>query len=704
MYSRHTISLGLLAIWLVVAVFTSPTSAQWVRSDGPQGATILNFVVDEGVLYAASSDYDGGDVYATTDNGAHWRSLAIDLPGHGGVSGFAVHRGVVYAGTNAGLFRRSIAGVWDSIGPLKNGYRIENILVNDTELVITAFTDGIYRSTDDGKHWDKLNLGLSAFKFNALTRINGALFAASQNGGVYRSLDNGTTWKIANVGLNGDDLFTQTIIEHHGMLYLGTIRSTFRSSNMGETWVKLAGLPSEAGPEKLGIAGSFLYANFGSFGIFRSSDDGEHWTLVSSEALKYMNLYGFASHNGYVFVGSQRQGVYRSTVGKGGSDTVWENMSEGITNVTPLGLRIYPNSSGRPALYAGTLNSDFGYGWVSDDKADTWTAFTSMTDRGVHDFAYRDGVLLAGTDGEGIFRSTDHGATWKNVSGQISGAGYVVGLELTPSAILANATGFGTGILRSTDLGLTWHTAEGSATNIGITQMFYDSVSKKAFAGATQGMIVSTNEGVTWEAIPGEHSTKQINTITRFGDYLFAGAFGGLFRSADNGVTWTAVAGDFAKTKVQVLRSVNGKLYAGTNTAMLVSSDLGETWSLVPGMPTDVGVVSMANDETTLYVGTDAFGVWKWEFATASVGEQRAARFSLNARVLSTGDIAVTATGPLRSVEMLDLLGRTLYLSDGEEQPTIVIPAARLGLVTGCYFIRAYGTDESVTKKLLLER
>jgi hypothetical protein len=701
MYRRHKSSFAFLVLILLAAgIAATPVNAQWVRSDGPQGGTINNLVVDDGVLYAASGDYDGGDVYATTNNGVHWKSLGIDLPGHGAVSGFAVHRGVIYAGTNAGLFRRSLTGVWDSISPQKNGYRVENILVSDTELIITVFTDGIYRSTDDGLHWDKLNLGLTAFKFNSLTRINGAIFAASQSGGVYRSLDNGKTWQTANVGLAGDNLFAQTIIEHNGKIYLGTIRSTFRSSDMGDTWTKLPGLPSEAGPQKLGVSGSTLFANFGSFGIFRSTNDGDTWTIVSSENLKYLNLYGFASHNGYVFVGSQRQGVFRSAV----TDTVWENMSVGITSVTPVGLRIFPDASGHPALYAGTLNSDFGLGWVSHDKAETWSSYPTMTDRGVHDFAYRDGVLLAGTDGEGIFRSTDFGTTWKNVTAGISGAGYVTGLELTPHTILANATGFGTGILRSTDLGLTWNAAEKSVTNVGITQMFYDSVSGKAFAGASQGMIVSTNEGVTWEAIPGEHSTKQINTITRAGDYLLAGAFGGLFRSADNGATWTALAGDLAKAKVQVLRHVNGTLYAGTNTAMLASSDVGETWSLVAGMPKDVGFVSMMNDENTFYVGTDALGVWKWQFTTASVASARSPHSRLEARVLSTGDISVSTEKQLHSVELLDLLGRTLYRSENGEQSEITIPAGRMNLAQGCYLVRARSGNETLTTKMIFQR
>jgi photosystem II stability/assembly factor-like uncharacterized protein len=700
MHCRYTALFAFLIIIILAGVASTPANAQWIRCDGPQGGTITNFVVDDGVLYAASGDYDGGDVYATTDNGDHWKSLGNDLPGHGGVSGFAVHRGVIYAGTNAGLFRRSLAGVWDSISPQKNGYRVENILVSDSEIIITVFTDGIYRSTDDGKHWDKLSLGLNAFKFNALTRINGAIFAASQSGGVYRSLDNGKTWQTANLGLTGDDLFAQAIIEHNGKIYLGTIRSTFRSSDNGDTWSKLPVLPSEAGPGKLGISGSTLYANFGSFGIFRSNNDGESWIRVSNETLKYLNLYGFASLNGYVFVGSQRQGVFRSVV----TDTVWVNQSDGITSVTPLGLRIFPDASGRPALYAGTLNSDFGLGWVSHDKAENWSSFPSMTDRGVHDFAYRDGVLLAGTDGEGIFRSTDFGATWKSVSGQIGGAGYITGLEMTPNAILANATGFGTGILRSTDLGLTWNAAEESVTNVGITQMFYDSVSGKAFGGASQGMIVSTNEGVTWEAIPGEHSTKQINTITRAGDYLLAGAFGGLFRSADNGVTWTAIAGDLATAKVQVLRSVNGTLYAGTNTSILASSDFGETWSIVAGMPKDVGVVSMMNDENTFYVGTDALGVWKWKFSTASIAMATALLSGLEARVLSTGDISVTAEGHIHSVELLDVLGRTLYLSENEEPSQITIPTGRMHLAQGCYLVRARAGNASMTAKVLLQR
>src|ERR1035441_6201342 len=65
-----------------------------------------------------------------------------------------------------------------------------------------TFSDGIFRSTDNGTTWLRSNSGLTCDTVLAFASDSTYLFAGTFGGGVFRSSNNGTSWTQVNNGLS----------------------------------------------------------------------------------------------------------------------------------------------------------------------------------------------------------------------------------------------------------------------------------------------------------------------------------------------------------------------------------------------------------------------------------------------------------------------------------------------------------------------
>ena len=101
---------------------------------------------------------------------------------------------------------------------------------------------GMFRSTDGGQEWEKMNNGLSAMYESSLA-INAAgdIFLGADfvngAGGVFRSTDNGQSW----VEINHDVIQTDVralAINSSGHIFAGTYfgGGVFRSTDNGDSW------------------------------------------------------------------------------------------------------------------------------------------------------------------------------------------------------------------------------------------------------------------------------------------------------------------------------------------------------------------------------------------------------------------------------------------------------------------------------------
>ncbi len=249
-------------------------------------------------------------------------------------------------------------------------------------------------------------------------------------------------------------------------------------------------------------------------------------------------------------------------------------------------------------------------------------------------------TLYAGTQGGGVFKSTDGGANWNstNLTNVIISA-----LAINPQAptILYAGTN-SSGVLKSADGGKTW-TSTG-LTVVGVLSLAIDPKTPTTLYAGTNGgaVFTSTDEGVSWSSAAlflygscspcGGVSALAIDPViptTLFagtgiitaydydGSYLYS-ASGRVFNSTDGGTSWAMSAwlNDYESAQTLAIAPHTDlqtavTLFTGTTLGVLKSTDGGVSWNAT-GL-TGVGVLSLVIDPltpTTLYAGTSG-GVFK---------------------------------------------------------------------------------------------
>ena len=176
------------------------------------------------------------------------------------------------------------------------------------------------------------------------------------------------------------------------------------------------------------------------------------------------------------------QGVFR-TADRGAP---WVSKSSGLGNL--LGSAI---SFIAPDIFVATPTGVFRSG----DEGDTWQS-AGLQGKDVRCIAGRPGLILAGTNGDGMFKSTDGGSTWFPVTAGLMTANFRA-MEIKGSTFFA-AGGIGTGIYRSTDGGTSWVLLTGGLEGAGTFRGFAANAQLIAAAGFGSGVFYSVDNGDRW--------------------------------------------------------------------------------------------------------------------------------------------------------------------------------------------------------------
>jgi photosystem II stability/assembly factor-like uncharacterized protein len=175
--------------------------------------------------------------------------------------------------------------------------------------------------------------------------------------------------------------------------------------------------------------------------------------------------------------------------------------------------------------------------------------------------------------GDGIYKSTDAGKTWKNMGlGKTGRIGRVVIHPRDPDIVFAAAMGhcYGSqedrGIFRTVDGGETWEKVLFVDENTGCSDIAMDPNNPRILFAGMWPMLIRT--WGKWSGGPG----------------------GGLFRSVDGGTTWEKLKGkglpdgDIGKIAVAVAPSDSSRVYAlieHEDEGLWRSDDSGETWAQI---------------------------------------------------------------------------------------------------------------------------
>jgi photosystem II stability/assembly factor-like uncharacterized protein len=246
----------------------------------------------------------------------------------------------------------------------------------------------------------------------------------------------------------------------------------------------------------------------------------------------------------------------------GASDGVtfyFGSVDGGVWKTTDAGLTWNPVFDGQPIASIGAVE-------VAPSNPNVVYAGTGESD-----------IRSALSSGDGVYKSSDGGKTWKNIglreTRQIS---RIVVDPRNPDVVYVGALGHAygpnseRGVFKSTDGGTTWTHILDKGSNVGVSDL--------TLAAANPNVLFAG----TWNAHRPPWSTYA----------PLQGPGGGIYRSTDSGATWTQLTGnglpegDWGRVGVAVAsdgKRVYALLDAGKKSGLYRSDDGGNNWTLANG-------------------------------------------------------------------------------------------------------------------------
>ncbi len=535
---------------------------------------------------------------------------------------------------------------WEPIGPFTIGGRIRTVVHHPRKegwVYIGAAAGGIWRTTDGGQSWtplfdqgNSLSFGALAIDPNDPDRIYAATGEMSNNidsyfgAGIFVSTDGGTTW--SPLGLTHVGAFSK--IEVHP-----------RSS-------------------RLIVAG----ATKSFAGFWRSTDAGRTWTRTFIGSVTDVSLN--PSDTAEFFIGVAGQGVYRSSDG----GLTWQPSSAGLPS--PLGRVCVQQAPSNPNILYALVEQGGSGGtgaiYKSTDRGRTW----QLSYQGQPSFFNGQGwynayivihptnpdlVLAGGID---IFRTTDGGRTWTNVTYGYSGGNVHVDQHaaafnpLNPNIVYAGNDG---GMYRSTDAGATWVAINNGLAVTQFYAMAVDQSQPNINYGGTQDNGTLGNRGGNWGMVAGgdgffvavDHDNPNI-LYGEFpnGDLWKLNLATGSFQRITNGIDpndpgyWSAPL-VMDPTNSQTLYHGRRRLYATYNG--------GASWQAIsPAMTGQITAIGVSPaDPAVIYIGSTRGEVWRttdggqtWEdVGKNGIPNRFVTDFALSERDPATAYVSVSGFG-----------------------------------------------------------
>ncbi len=688
-------------------VFRADTSREhWTMSlDMPFARSLVG---NESVLFTIA----GNRLFRSTDRGASWQMIdrfsyyARMVAMEGNLVLLAEHDSLLLSSDNG--------ETWKPVPPPSHAMRA--LLINNNELYI--WSDGLYRSTDSGTTWVQVYNNYTLTPYFAAFAANRHSLFLSLADEVFRSDDDGAHWNLLSTNNPGWVFFSLTV--RGDTIFAGTAGDgAYLSTDNGNSWQHTGLLYVRC--QTFLLADSMVYAGLVDGGVYRSSDGGDSWRIWNDglNAANVSNVVGTSTENLFALSAGY---VYHST--DRGISWVLTPQPAADRMITPpdnnrLSVHILQDGPGtqhrRSQLVApiGKMNPFVTNGNVYDQPA-------PENSTGIFQLAMeRDTLYLQNR--HQLFRSTDSARTFNLVREAWSMVGEII--SIGPSGMFT--TGSDT-IFRSLDHGLTWQpfvlTGHGNEYIESIWQFGNGLMFASAFSTGSPGiypviaaLFRSTDNGETWKTT--DLTNQNYLTMAKLNETYFAASEYGLYRGELSGTLWKMPINFTEAYFIMSLAAVENTLYVSclNNGNIFAVTNGGLTNTLYNDGYRGILTGELLAVDSYLFLTTQTNGLWRRDLNDRYSNEWNQSAVAADFHLEQNFPNPVNPTTVIRySLPTATQVRLTIYNTLGQEVSTLVngIQDAGYKLVkwtaaampSGVYFYRLQAGQFSETKKLLLLR
>lgn len=388
------------------------------------------YAIDENKIFLAFSTRR---LYYTSNGGANWSLMTLPGTTGGGTMTDVYFKdantGFACGSTNYFAYTSNGGTNWTQNNPsFPSTSGLKDITFNDNKLYVLGSSKGyIYKSLDDGVTWDSVffydntNVNQPASPSYNYLSINGSNMAVvGANGHVTVSSNSGSNWTNKNYSVNsGSNSYNSITMKSPSDIWLtstGGIGSLLHTTNAGVNWTAIPSAHNVAifqmdfptTDTAFSCAGNIP----GSIGqIAKSVNGGLNWSLLSNPNLNetYITLDFLNGSTGYV--GTSPANVYKTT--NGGATWITQNTAG---NGAILSVQMIDVNSGYALSSVLRKTTNGGTNWVTITiPAGTWSNMNVLD----MDVLYINGATAISNGNPLIYKSTDAGGSWTNVSGDL---------------------------------------------------------------------------------------------------------------------------------------------------------------------------------------------------------------------------------------------------------------------------------------------
>jgi photosystem II stability/assembly factor-like uncharacterized protein len=512
--------------------------------------------VNSDIIYIGTGDRDANDNYSigvlkSTDGGYTWNLTGLDwdITQNRTIAKLLIdpaNPDILFAATTNGVYKTTDAGnSWDNV--LSGDIDDMEFKPGDPNTVY-AVTESFYKSTNGGETFTLVSGVPDDNRAQiAVTEANPSyVYFFSYENGIYRSENSGSSFTERSAspteGSQGwYDLAMAVSHVNAEEVHIGEI-NTYRSMNGGQSWAQTTDWYwgnsygyTHCDIHEMVFYGGTLY--IGSDGLIsKSTDSGNNWTDLSQGICirQFYRIAGSRTNPYKLMGGSQDNGTsvftndhWHEWLGADGMEAAIDHSNENIIYGTSQGGNFYKSNNGgnggnvsitQPGAGAWVtpfvmhpvdpLTIFVGIGNVrkTTNGMMSWTTISDLGSGNIRNMyiSESDPDYLYVSKSEAIYRTTDGGTSWDNITGGLPDLfiTYIAVHPLDQEMVAVSLSGFDDGdkVYISYDAGDTWQNFSYNLPNIPANcVIFNNDQGNGLYVGMDVGIYYIDNSLAEWE-------------------------------------------------------------------------------------------------------------------------------------------------------------------------------------------------------------